>query len=134
MWFAQCPGNSLALTVARYFWVFSDYTTALCRPTLLREPLKLGSSTPASSVSLSVHGINVWNGKGEGLSGERRGLAAITRWASWLVYGAGALKMFSQPRRGKVEDAGLPAHYVTCVDALIGIGIMSTYVGNRRVN
>ena len=64
MWFAQCPGNSLALTVARYFWFFSDYATALCRPTLLREPSKLGSSTPASSVSLSVHGINVWNGKG----------------------------------------------------------------------
>ena len=68
--------------------------------------------------------------RGEGLSGERRGLAAITRWASWLVYGAGALKMCSQPRRGKIEDAGLPAHYVISVQVIVGIP--STYVGNRR--
>ena len=104
MWFAQCPGNSLALTVVRYFWVFSDYATALCRPTLLREPSNLVSSTPACSVSLSVHGINVWNGKGEGL-------AAMTQWASERVYN----------HRG-IEVAGLPVHYVICAaEAVVGI-------------
>ena len=55
------------------------------------------------NVSLSVHGINVWKGKGEGLSSERGGgrPGGDYAFASGRVYGAGALKMSCQPEELK---------------------------------